>query len=180
MAKKFEFFYKTLWKKKNEPYGQLNREEERETQRERERDEVREVERGRKGEESTAAGKVEGRKETQLSPDCSPPAVKGLTPFNEGGGGGVWRAETDVSLACVLPWDRDTARDTARAKDPAETILFPQTSPSNRAAPGYRPGCTPSPRAHRHRKEIWTCHLASPCPGSPPGTQKNRILTLCM
>ena len=86
MAKKFEFFYKTLWKKQNEPYGQLNREEAREAQRE--RDEVREVERGRKGEESTAAGKVEGREETQLSPDCSPPAVKRLTPFNEGGGGG--------------------------------------------------------------------------------------------
>lgn len=58
MAKKFEFFYKTLWKNQNEPYGQPNREEAREAKRE--RDEVREVERGRKGEESTAPGKVEG------------------------------------------------------------------------------------------------------------------------
>lgn len=61
---------------------------------ERERDEVREAERGRKGEESTATEKVEGREKAQLSPDCSP-AHPARTPFNEGAGR-AGRAETDV------------------------------------------------------------------------------------
>ena len=62
---------------------------------------MRETERRRKGEESTATEKVEGREKTQLSPGCSPahPAredssQRRLTPFNESWG--VRRAETGV------------------------------------------------------------------------------------
>ena len=33
---------------------------------------MRKAERGKKGEESTATEKVEGREKAQLSPDCSP------------------------------------------------------------------------------------------------------------
>lgn len=57
-----------------------------------------------------------------------------------------------MSLTRVLPWDRDTAWDIAQAKDPAETIHFPKTSPSNRAAPAYRSGWHALPACAQPRK----------------------------
>ena len=70
-----------------------------------------------------------------------------------------------MSLTCVLPWDRDTAWDTAQAKDPAEAIHFPQTSPSNRAAPWVLPGVARPPRvrtATERESGLVIMHLPDP------------------
>lgn len=56
-----------------------------------------------------------------------------------GGWGGEQRLMCVPDLHAALGQGHSLGHG-AWAKDPAETIHFPQTSPSNRAAPGYRPG----------------------------------------